>query len=160
MPAQILLNILIAVLWASFQDEEGIYVTTLMTGYVIGLVLIFSFRRFFPKEFYLWKLWSITKLLFIFIRELVSSSILVIRQILRPRLNITPGIFKLETELSTDWEITFLAMLLMLTPGSVVMEVSAEGNVLYIHAMDIPESQNKVIATKNSFEQAIMEVTR
>ncbi len=115
MPAQILLNILIAVLWASFQDEEGIYVTTLMTGYIIGLALIFAFRRFFPKEFYLWKVWSITKLLFIFTRELISSSVLVIRQILRPRLNITPGIFKIETQLSSDWEITFLAMLLMLT---------------------------------------------
>jgi len=41
-----------------------------------------------------------------------------------------------------------------------VMEVSEEGDVFYIHAMDIEQSKDAVIRSIGKFEQAIMEVTR
>ena len=40
------------------------------------------------------------------------------------------------------------------------MEVSDDGKVLYVHAMDIPESSDAVIKSKNAFEKAIKDVTR
>ena len=82
------------------------------------------------------------------------------RQVVMPNLNIKPGIFTYETRLQGDWEITALALLLTLTPGSVVMEVSEEGNVFYIHAMDVEETKEQVIRSIGRFERAIMEVTR
>ncbi len=36
-----------------------------------------------------------------------------------------------------------ISLLLTLTPGSVVMEVSPEGNVLYIHAMDVENERGR-----------------
>ncbi len=96
----------------------------------------------------------------IFNRELISSSVLIIRQILSPKLNFTPGIFTYETKLKGDWEITALSLLIMLTPGSVVVEISPSNNVFYIHAMDVPESKNAVLRALTKFEKAIMEVTR
>lgn len=84
----------------------------------------------------------------------------MIRQIVRPKLDITPGIFSFETELKGDLEITVLALLLTLTPGSVVLEIAEDKNVFYIHAMDIPESRDAVLKAKETFEKAIMEVTR
>lgn len=88
------------------------------------------------------------------------SSYTVLKQIMTPKLNITPGIFTYETQLETDWEITALALLLTLTPGSVVMEVNPEGDTFYIHAMDIETSKDAVLRSIGKFEQAIMEVTR
>ena len=79
---------------------------------------------------------------------------------LKPKLNITPGIFTYRTQLKGDWEITALAILLTLTPGSVVMEISEEGDIFYIHAMDIEKSKQEVIRSIGKFEQAIMEVSR
>ena len=84
----------------------------------------------------------------------------VLKQILTPNLNMTPGIFTYETDLTWDWEVTTLALLLTLTPGSVVMEVSEEGNMFYIHAMDIEESKEDVIRSIGKFEKAILEVTQ
>lgn len=55
---------------------------------------------------------------------------------------------------------TVLALLLTLTPGSVVMEVSEEGDVFYIHAMDLEEAKDAFIRSIGKFERAIMEVTR
>lgn len=156
MSNQLLLNIFIAFLWMLLNDAWS--VLNFSIGYLVGLLLIFIMRRFFPTPFYLKKLWALVKLIMLFIKELLMSSIYVLKQVVSPQLTFTPGIFALETELSGDWEITALSLLITLTPGSVMMEVSPDGRVLYVHAMNIPDSQVK--NAMHAFEKAIMEVTR
>jgi multicomponent Na+:H+ antiporter subunit E len=158
LPIQVLINLFIAFLWMFLQDEWSFL--SFFSGCLVGLVILFMVRRFFPTSFYLLTFMAIIKLFFVFIGELVTSSILVIRQVLRPKINITPGIVTLETDLEGDMEVTLLALLLTLTPGSVVMEVSPNGKVFYIHAMDIPESSDAVYKAQEKFEKAIKGVTR
>src|SRR5699024_12880783 len=93
-------------------------------------------RRLFSGQIYLIRLYSIIKLLFLFISELLQSSVGVIRHILSPKINIEPGIFTYITVLKSDWDVTTLALLLTLTPGSVVLKINIEGSTFYIHAMD------------------------
>jgi multicomponent Na+:H+ antiporter subunit E len=158
MPMQVLVNLLIGVIWMFLQDDWS--VLTFFSGYLFGLLVLYILRRYLPTKFYLVTLLAIVQLFFVFIYELFTSSILVIRQILRPKINITPGIFTLETELEGDLEVTLLALLLTLTPGSVVVEVTSDSKKFYIHAMDIPESSNAVLLSKAKFEKAIKKVTR
>ncbi|KAA9022546.1 Na+/H+ antiporter subunit E [Niallia endozanthoxylica] len=158
MPMQVLINLLIGVIWMFLQDDWS--VLTFFSGYLFGLLVLFILRKYLPTKFYLVTLLAIVQLFLVFIYELFTSSILVIRQILRPRINITPGIFTLETELEGDLEVTLLALLLTLTPGSVVVEVSEDSKRYYIHAMDIPASSDAVLASTKKFEKAIKKVTR
>ncbi|KKI89043.1 monovalent cation/H+ antiporter subunit E [Bacillus sp. SA1-12] len=158
MPMQVLINLLIGVIWMFLQDDWS--VLTFFSGYLFGLLVLFILRRYLPTKFYLVTLLAIVQLFLVFIIELFTSSILVVRQVMRPRINITPGIFTLETELDGDLEITLLALLLTLTPGSVVVEVSSNSKKFYIHAMDIPESSDAVLQSKTKFEKAIKKVTR
>lgn len=109
---------------------------------------------------YLSRVWPIFKLLLLFMRELVVSSFTVIRHILRPKLTIRPGIFAYETALKSDWEITLLSCLICLTPGTLTLEVSGEGRTLYIHALDIEDANLLSEQIRETFEKAIMEVTR
>ncbi|WP_153723188.1 Na+/H+ antiporter subunit E [Sporosarcina cascadiensis] len=160
MPLQLLLNLFIALLWMLLMDEDELKFTTFFMGFLVGIGIIFFSNRFFGTHFYLRRIYAACKLLLIFIRELTQSSIVIISQIIRPKLKIKPGIFKYETILTSDVEVTMLSMLLTLTPGSVVMEVSLEGNELYIHAMDVEESRDGLIKQLKNFEKAIMEVTR
>ncbi len=160
MPAQLLLNLFIAFLWMTLMDEDELKFTTFFAGFLVGIGIIFFMHRFFGMQFYLRRLSSTIKLIFIFISELTKSSVIVLKQILSPRLKIKPGIFKYETVLKSDVEVTMLSLLLTLTPGSVVMEVSPEGNVLYIHAMDVELSKDALLSQLGNFEKAIMEVTR
>lgn len=160
MPAQFLLNVLIAFLWMFLSDEDEIRFTTFLTGFVIGMVIIFFMHRFFGQQFYLRRLIMTARLILIFISEILQSSVLVLKQILTPKLKLTPGIITYKTELESDGEVTTLAMLLTLTPGSVVMEVSPEGNVFYIHAIDVENSREALYSSLKRFEKAIMEVTR
>lgn len=160
MPAQFLLNLFIAFLWMLLKDEDELRISTFIGGFLVGIVIIFLMHRFFGTQFYLRRLLSIINLLFIFNWELILSSILIIKQILSPRLDIKPGIFAYKTELQGDWEITVLSMLLTLTPGSVVLEVNPDGDIFYIHAMDIEKSKADVLRSIGKFERAILEVTR
>lgn len=160
MLGQFILNLFIALLWLLLMDEPIPQLTTFFSGFVVGIVILYIMHRFFGTKFYLRRLFKMILLVLLFIRELISSSFSVMKQILTPKLNITPGIFTYKTNLIGEWEITALALLLTLTPGSVVMEVSEEGNVFYIHAMDLEESKESVIRSIAKFENAIMEVTR
>lgn len=160
MPAQFLLNITIALLWTLLVDEDAFYFTTFLTGYLIGIGILFLMHRFFGTKFYLLRVYSTIKLLLIFVSELFQSSLLIMKQILSPKLNIKPGIFTYEHSMEGDYELTTLALLLTLTPGSVVMEVSPDGKIFYIHAMDVETSRDSVLKSIKVFEKAIMEVTR
>ena len=160
MPAQFLLNITIALLWTLLMDEDAFYIPTFLTGYLIGIGILFLMHRFFGTKFYLLRVYSTIKLLLIFVSELSQSSLLIMKQILSPKLNIKPGIFTYEHSMEGDYELTTLALLLTLTPGSVVMEVSPDGKIFYIHAMDVETSRESVLKSIKVFEKAIMEVTR
>lgn len=160
MASQFLLNLFIAALWLLLQDEVTPKFTTFLMGYIVGIGILYAMHRFYGTQFYLRRVFSIVRLVLLFNWELLLSSYSVLKQITTPKLTITPGIFTYKTELKGDWEVTALALLLTLTPGSVVMEVSEEGDLFYIHAMDIEESKGAVIRSIAKFEQAIMEVTR
>ncbi|MEC2055676.1 Na+/H+ antiporter subunit E [Peribacillus psychrosaccharolyticus] len=158
MSFQILLNLLLAFTWMFLKNEYS--GNTFTIGYILGLLILIVFRHFFNERFYLLRVYAVMKLVLLFFRELLLSNIAVLKVILKPRLTITPGIFALETKLTKDWEITTLANLITLTPGTLVVNVSADNKTLYIHAMDLADKQEAIDNIKNTFEKAIMEVSR
>ncbi|HLS20840.1 MAG TPA: Na+/H+ antiporter subunit E [Bacillota bacterium] len=160
MAIQFLLNLFIAILWVLFNDEVIFQTSTFFAGFLVGMFIVFLMRRFFGGRFYLHRLLAVILLVLIFISETLQSAIVVIKHIIHPKLDIEPGIFKYTTILQNDWEVTILALLLTLTPGSVVMEVTPEGNVFYVHAMDINRYQGDLEKSLKRFEKAIMEVSR
>lgn len=160
MPAQFLVNLFIMVLWVLLKDEDRLYLSTLLSGYVVGAVIVFLMHRFFGTSYYLRRFYATLKLVVIFVSELLQSSYFVIKYIVTNRYDMKPGIFRYETVLEGEWEVSTLALLLTLTPGSVVMEVTPDEKVFYIHAMDLIASKENLIASLGKFEKAIMEVTR
>ncbi|UPK46538.1 Na+/H+ antiporter subunit E [Paenibacillus pabuli] len=158
MAFQIVLNLIITFVWMFLNNAwNGV---GFLTGFLLGLLLIGSMRRFFPQRFYIVRVWAIIKLIALLFKELVRASIEVIRQIVKPKLDIRPGIFTYQTQLSSDWEVTLLCLLISLTPGSLPLEISGNQRKLFIHALDIKDEQKMSDDIKNTFEKAIMEVTR
>ncbi|MBD8070488.1 Na+/H+ antiporter subunit E [Bacillus sp. PS06] len=158
MALQLLLNIFLAFTWMFLGNSFT--VGSLFGGYLAGLLMIFMMRRFFPQRFYLLNVIAAIKLVLLFIKELILSNIEIFKIILRPKLDMTPGIFALPTDLEKDWEITMLANLITLTPGTLVLDISDDRKTLYIHAMDLQSVEESIEGIKNSFEKAIKEVSR
>ncbi|MFS0561795.1 Na+/H+ antiporter subunit E [Terribacillus sp. 179-K 1B1 HS] len=158
MAFQICINLLVAFMWMFLGETYSI--SGFVTGYIVGIALLFLLRRFLKGPFYLRRLYKIIVLLLIFIKELILSNFEITKLVYARRLDINPGIFTLETELESDWEITLLSTLITLTPGTVTVAVSPDKKQLYIHAMDIVDMKEAVHSIKDSFEKHIKEVTR
>lgn len=157
MAFQILLNVVLAFLWMFIKVSYD--PISFIKGYIFGLLVIFVLRRYFHSRFYLFRLWSFIKLIFIFIRELILSNIAIVKIVLKPKLDMRPAIFAMDTALTKDWQITLLSSLITLTPGTLVIDVSEDNKTLFIHAMNIGEIEDEINSIKNSFEKAILEVS-
>lgn len=75
-----------------------------------------------------------------FAKEVVVSNVAVVRDNLTPGQDGTPGIAAYPTRCRTDLEITLLASLITLTPGTLTLGTArpSEGaaeHVLYVHGM-------------------------
>lgn len=157
MAMQVLVNLFIAALWMFLQDEWSFL--SFFSGYIVGIFILFLIRRFFEDNFYIITFVNILSLLLVFIHELFTSSMEVVKQVIKPKLDIRPGIFTVETELEGDIELALLSFLLCLTPGSVVVEVSDDNKIFYVHGLDIPTSSESLLKSKVRFEKSIKRVT-
>ena len=158
---QVVLNIVIAFLWVLFQDEDEFKFTTFFSGFLIGLIVIYILHRFFGEEFYLKKIWAAIKFLAIYLYQLLTSSISTINYILFKTKEMNPGLLSYETSLKNDWAITFLTILIIITPGSTVIRISKDTNKFFIHSIDVSEKDKQnLLRSIKQYEDLILEVTR
>ncbi|MCD9066171.1 Na+/H+ antiporter Mnh2 subunit E [Staphylococcus pasteuri] len=158
---QVVLNIVIAFLWVLFQDEDEFKFTTFFSGYLIGIIVIYILHRFFGQEFYLRKIWVSFKFLMVYLYQLITASISTINYILFKTKDMNPGLLTYETNLKNDWAITFLTILIIITPGSTVIRISKGTNKFLIHSIDVTDKDKKnLLRNIKQYEDLILEVTR
>ena len=157
MAFQLLVNILIAIIWQFLQNSFTL--SSFITGFLMGIIILVILRRALTFNLYLVKVWAAIKLILIFLTELIKANIDVIKIVLSPKMTHQPGIIALETELKTDVEVTLLASLISLTPGTVSMDFSKDNRTIYIHSLDCKNKKEVLAGIQNNCERAIMEVT-
>ncbi|WP_071393696.1 Na+/H+ antiporter subunit E [Bacillus tuaregi] len=158
MAFQIALNFFLALTWMFLKNSYD--AGSLFAGYLTGFIIIFVFRRFFNSRFYGARIVAVIHLILVLLKEIVLSNLAVLKVVLKPKLDMQPGIFALPTELTKDWEILVLSSMITLTPGTLVMKVSDDNKILYVHAMDVPDVEATISSIKHSFERLIQEVSR
>ena len=158
MTFQIVVNVLIAFVWMFLSESYTLL--TFVLGYAIGILLLLLLNRFFPSPFYFKRIYKLFVLILIFIRELILSNIEIVKFVYRKKNDFEPGIFAMPIEVKQNWEITLLANLITLTPGTLTVAVSDDQTQLFIHALDIDTKEESINDIKNTFEKAIMEVTK
>lgn len=158
MAVQLLLNVILAVSWMFLSNNLSFQ--GFIIGYLLGLIMLYVMRNIFHSRFYIWRVLAVIKLFFLFLSELWKANIDVVKHAFKPKLNMQPTFFAYPTTLSADWEITLLANLITLTPGTVVVHVADDAQTLYIHALDISDVDEAIESIQQSFERAILEVTR
>ena len=158
---QVVLNILIAFLWVLFQDEDSFQFSTFVSGFIIGLIVIYILHRFFGQAFYPKKIWIAIKFLGVYLYQLITSSISIINYILFKTRHMNPGLLTYETNLKNDWAITFLTILIIITPGSAVIRISKTTNKFFIHSIDVSEKEKEsLLKSIKQYENLITEVSQ
>lgn len=149
------LNLLLAIAWVAITGSASIY--NFLFGFVVSGLSLLLIREQIGGAGYLSRCRRILSLFVLFLNELALSAWKVVVIVWRPRMDLKPGIVAFPLKLDRDIEITLLANLITLTPGTLSVDVSDDRRFLYVHALDCsdPEGLKRDIA--EGFERKIME---
>jgi len=153
-----LVNVLLALAWSAVTGSFSFL--NFAFGFVLAIFALSLIREQVGSIGYFSRARRVISLLLLFIYELVLSSWKVAVMVMSPRMDLKPGIFAYPLRVDRDYEITMLANLITLTPGTLSVDVSEDRRFLYVHAIDAsdPDATRRDIA--EGFERKIMEAFR
>jgi multicomponent Na+:H+ antiporter subunit E len=153
-----LINILLSLAWGAITGSfEGV---NLVFGFALGALALGLIREQVGTARYVSRVWQVAGLAALFLYELVLSAVRVAAIVLRPKIELSPGIIACPLTVDRDFEITMLANLITLTPGTLSVDVSEDRKTLYVHCIDVPDPQATIDDIKNGFERKILEAFR
>jgi multicomponent Na+:H+ antiporter subunit E len=152
-----LYNILLALLWAMMTG--GISLINLLVGFFVGYLILGSIHGSSGTSSYFTKVPPTIRFILYFILELLISSVRVAYDVVTPTYYMKPGIIAIPMDAKTDIEITMLANLITLTPGTLSLDVSFDRKTLYIHSMFVSDPE-KVRRETKDMERRLLAVMR
>ncbi len=153
-----LINILMAFAWAAVTGSFSL--PNLLFGFALSALALGLIREQVGTIGYLGRARRITALIVLFLYELVLSAFSVAKTVLKPRMNIKPAFVAYPLRVDKDFEITLLANLITLTPGTLSVDVSPDRQTLYIHAVNVDDIEALKKDIAEGFEMKIMEAFR
>lgn len=153
-----LTNIFLAVIWAAavgqFREID------LVIGFLMGYLVLWFAQPVTGRSGYFLKVRQVTYFLIFFLWELVLANLRVAYDVITPKHTMRPGIVAVPLDARTDSEITLLANLITLTPGTLSLDVSDDRKALYVHSIYISDPDEFVRRIKNGFERLVVELLR
>jgi multicomponent Na+:H+ antiporter subunit E len=99
--------------------------------------------------------WYTAVIVAYFLWEVFRANLRVGYDVLTVKHYMRPGILAIPLEARTDAEITLLANLITMTPGTLTLDVSSDRKVLFVHAMYLGE-----IEAFKKFERRLLRAMR
>jgi multicomponent Na+:H+ antiporter subunit E len=126
-------GVLLVVIWVLAWGS--VTAANVVVGAVLAAVLLLAFPptdatarfrlRFRPV--------AASRLVIYLLGQLVTSNVLIAREILSPRSRIRTGVIVHEIPSSSDWVLTLVANAIALTPGAMTVEATSNPSVLHVH---------------------------
>lgn len=151
-------NMILALVWCAVTGSFT--ALNFLFGFVLGIFALMLIRREMKTVGYISRSRRIASLILLFIKELALSAWKVAVLVASPKMEIKPGIFAFPLTVDRDFEITLLANLITLTPGTLSVDVSEDRRFLYVHALDCSDPAGTKRDIANGFEKKIMEAFR
>ena len=148
-------NLLLAGGWCALFGTFDL--GTFLPGFVLAFAALSLSSPMFGQTAYFRRVLLSARLGAYFLYELTVSSLQVAWDVVTPAQGSSPGIVAVPLDLEEPMQITVLANLISLTPGSLSLDVSPDGTTLYVHEMfvDDPDETRKRI--KEGFERLVRE---
>jgi multicomponent Na+:H+ antiporter subunit E len=146
-------NILLALVWAALTGSFTL--ANFALGLLLGWLALYLVREQLATRRGHYRGGRILSLALLFIKELILSGWRVARLVTSPRMDLRPGIFAYPLKLRSDFEITLLANLITLTPGTLSVEVSGDKKTLFVHAIDCSDADKTIGEIRDGFERRI-----
>ena len=151
-------NLLLALSWAGLVG--GFTLPNLMTGFLVGFVALRLVRPLFADDGYFLRAPRLARLALLFLYDLVVSSFRVARDVVSLRPGNRPGIVAVPLRCETDTEMLLVSSLVTLTPGSLSLDLSPDGKVLYVHGMFVEDPEALRAEVRDELEAAVLRALR
>ena len=148
-------NLVLTLIWAAVSGSFSL--PNLILGFATGALSLWLVREQLSAVRHAVRPLKLLLLIGLFFKELSLSAIKVAILVVRPNMQLRPGIFAFPLTLTRDFEITLLANLITLTPGTLSVDVSADRKTLYVHALDCHDPAAEKRAISSGFERRIRE---
>lgn len=157
------INLLLALAWSALMGE--LTLTTFLSGFVVAyLILCLVFLNTTNKRSevrsYLIRFPNVIRFFFFYVAEILKSNIQVAYDILTPSFHMRPGVIALPIQAKTDAEITVLANLISMTPGTLSLDISKDRKTLFVHAMFIDDPDKLKQQLIEQMERRVLEILR
>ncbi|MEO0796788.1 MAG: Na+/H+ antiporter subunit E [Verrucomicrobiota bacterium] len=104
------------------------------------------------------KLINTIEFLVFYLKEVISSNVVVAINVLRPSPQIIPGIVEVPVADLTDRQLFALSNLITMTPGTLSLEVSPDRKTLSVHAMFASDPQAIEDDLTNQMKERVIRV--
>lgn len=151
-------NVLLALVWVLMTGSFSFL--NYAFGFSIGyLIILLMSRTLLAVADYPRRLPRLLFFLLYFIEELIKANIKIAIDIITPTFLGKPGVIGLELDAKTNLEITLVANIISLTPGTLSLDVSADKKILFVHAMYLT-NKDEVRADLKELERKLLSIMR
>lgn len=158
MRGRFLSNILLTFIWVALTGSFAIL--NFVFGFVLSFLILWIIIIGSGESKYFKILPKVIAFVFFFLYELIKANLQVAYDVITPKFYMKPGIIKVPLDAQSDLEITLLANLISLTPGTLSLDVSNDKKVLYVHGMYVSDKEKFIQGIKQGFERRLLEILR
>jgi multicomponent Na+:H+ antiporter subunit E len=126
-------NLLLSLAWTV---STGLFtVPNFLAGQVLGYFILLIAQRVLGPSGYFAKVLQVARFALFYLWQLILSNLRVAYDVVTPTHYMRPGVIAVPLEAHTDAEITLLANLITLTPGTLSLDLSADRRVQYFNVI-------------------------
>ncbi|MGH7820593.1 MAG: Na+/H+ antiporter subunit E [Candidatus Binatia bacterium] len=151
-------TVVLALVWMVLQERAS--VGDFVIGYGIGAIIVFVHRDFWAERVRILRPLMLVRLALVFLAEVVKANLQVAWIVIQPRLRIRPAFIVLPLRLTDDLQITALANMITLTPGTLTVDVAPDRSALYVHCLSADDVESVREQIKRQFEKPLEEAIR
>ncbi len=155
---QLLLNIMLTFIWVMLTGE--LVFTNFMFGFLLSYVTLWLVTADQEQKRYFSRVPAVISFIFFFIYEMLRANFQVAYDVITPKFFMKPGIVQYPMDARTDLEITFFTNLISLTPGTLILDVSDDKKVVYIHVMYLEDKDAFIQQIKGGLEKRLLDILR
>lgn len=154
----LLWNVLLALTWGAMTGNFA--PENLLVGLGLGFMVLAVAQGAQGRTEYARRALRVVRFVGFYLWELLLANFQVAYDVVTPTTYTRPGIVAVPLDARTDAEITLLANLLTMTPGTLSIDVSSDRRTLYVHSMYITDPDLVRTKIKDGFERRVLEILR
>jgi multicomponent K+:H+ antiporter subunit E len=151
------LSLFVMLIWVILVNE--ISAGAIVMGLALGVLMPIVTGPFWPDAPRLRRPLKILEYVGIVVWDIAVANLQVARLILFvPNAQLRSDYVTVPLALTTPEAITVLAGTITMTPGTVSVELAADGRALLVHGLDVPDPEALVADIKRRYEARLLEI--